>query len=63
MAENPELEEFRRKVEALRQDSRVSPNLTEAELQLTNLSISDVESLMRTDAGYYFLMAAAALNQ
>jgi len=63
VAENPELEEFRRTVKALRQDSRVSPHLTGADLQLTNLSIEDVEALMRTDAGYYFLMAAATLNR
>jgi len=63
VAGNPELEEFRRNVEALRQDSRLSPHLTDAELLLTNLSIEDVEALMRFDAGYCFLMAAATLNR
>jgi hypothetical protein len=63
VVERPELEEFRRNVEALRKHALLSPRLVGDQIHLQSLTVADVAALLRDDAAYYFLIAAADLNR
>jgi hypothetical protein len=55
----PELEEFRRQVDLLRTTSPVSARLAGDRVALRDLTLAELTSVLATDAGHYFLMAAA----
>lgn len=63
MTEHPEHEEFQKQIEALKRHPRIAGVLKRGEVHLSTLSLDHVAELLRDDAGYYFLIAAAGLNR
>lgn len=64
MTEGPELEEFRRELDALGQEEPLSLYRNGDEIRLAELTRAEVASLIAgRGAGYYFLIAAAGLNR
>jgi hypothetical protein len=63
MVENPALEEFRGQVEALRRHRIIRRLLSRDTVRLRNITVDDVSTLCREEAGYYFLISAAGLNR
>lgn len=59
----PNLEDFRRRVDTLRQHQLLRRCSKNGVLSLGKLSLDDVASLIEDEAGYYFLAAAADLNR
>lgn len=59
----PELEEFRRQVDLLRIWPPMSARLTGDRVALRELTLAELTQVMSTEAGHYFLMAAAGLNR
>lgn len=59
----PELEEFRRRVQLLRERPSVAGVLDGNRVRLASLGLSEVDELLRDDVGYYFLLAATGLNR
>ena len=60
----PELDEFRRQVGLLLQDSLIARTVkADGRLALSDLSLAEVAVLMRTEVSYYFLLAATGLNR
>jgi hypothetical protein len=59
----PELEEFRRQVDLLRSTSPMSARLTGDRVALRDLTLPELTQVLTTEAGHYFLMAAAGLNR
>jgi hypothetical protein len=63
LTSNPELVEFERAIDALRTHPLLSQHIRRGELMLGNLSLEDVNKLLRDDAGKYFLLAGAQLSR
>lgn len=64
MARDPELEDFRKRSEALARHRILEDAIHDDEVQLSRLSLEDIDELMRgEEEGYYFLIAAAGLNR
>lgn len=63
VSERPLLQDFQRAIEDLRSHPLISPLLKRGEVNLGALSLDAVAKLMKVDAGYYFLIAAAGLNR
>jgi hypothetical protein len=63
VTERPELDEFERQIEALKRNALIARVSKRGETQLSALTVEQVAELMRDDAGYYFLLAAAGLNR
>lgn len=63
MTENPDLEDFKRQVEALARHPRLKAHIRKGEVFFQDLSLDDVAQLDDSDAAHYFLMAAAGLNR
>ena len=63
MTDRPLLDDFQRAIDELRTNPLLSPALKRGEVQLSALSVETIVSLMKLDAGYYFLLAAAGLNR
>lgn len=63
MTERPEHEEFRTQIEKLKKHPLLAPILKRGDALLSSLRTEDVAKLIRVDAGYYFLIAAAGLNR
>lgn len=59
----PELEEFRRRIRALREHPLLSRHLRDDDIHLGALSLEEVAEVLRDEAGRYFLMAAARLSR
>jgi hypothetical protein len=60
---NPELEEFRRQIDALKKHPLLRPHIRRDEVYLKKLTTDAVADLIRNDAAYYFLISAAGLNR
>jgi hypothetical protein len=60
---NPAFEEFRRQLDALRRHRLLQPHIKRGTVHFDKLSLDDVAHLIRDDAAYYFLIAAAGLNR
>ncbi len=63
MVERPALDEFRRQIEALKQDPHIAPLLKKGHVRLGGLSRQQIAELLKDDSAYYFLIAAAGLNR
>ncbi len=64
MSERPLLEDFQRALEQLRSDPHLKPALNRGgEVNLGSLKLDAIVALMKQEAGYYFLIAAAGLNR
>ena len=63
MPQHPELEEFRLQLGALRRHPTLSRHVSGDDVRLGKLDLTEVDKLIREDAGYYFLIAAAGLNR
>lgn len=63
MPKNPELEDFRKHVAALDRHPVLGPHIDGEQLRLSELTLAEVDELIRDDIGYYFLIAAAGLNR
>ncbi len=63
MPANPKLEQFRALLAALESDPAFEPLLERDQILLSRLRIEDVDRLLRNEAAYYFLIAAAGLNR
>lgn len=59
----PELEEFRRQIEALRTAPPLAARLDGDRAALRELTLAELTDVLATDAGHYFLIAAAGLNR
>lgn len=59
----PELDEFRRQIELLRQLPVIAGVTLGDRVELSRLGLDDVEALLATEAGYSFLLGAAGLNR
>lgn len=59
----PELDRFKDEIESLRKNMTLSEVMEGTRLRLSQLSLPQVESLLKIEAGYYFLIAAAGLNR
>jgi hypothetical protein len=60
---DPLLEEFRRQVEALREESSVAERLTGDVLEFQGIELEELRTLLQSQPGRYFLLAAAQLNR
>jgi hypothetical protein len=60
---NPELEEFRRQIEQLRTSAVVAAVTVGDRVELSRLTLDEVESLLASEAGYSLLASAAGLNR
>lgn len=63
MTERPLLDDFQRAIEELRSHPLVAPVLKRGEVNLGALTVDAIVSLMKIEAGYYFLIAAAGLTR
>jgi len=63
VTERPLLAEFQRAVEELLSTPQLRSLVKRGEVHLGALSLDDLVALMRLEAGYYFLIAAAGLNR
>jgi hypothetical protein len=63
MTEAPELEEFERQIRALTRHPLLRSLIRKGEVRFGELDLNAVSKLSRTEAGYYFLIAAASLNR
>ncbi len=63
MTANPELEDFRVRSEALVHHRILSRHIQNNTLRLSQLSLEEIDDIIRADEGYYFLIAAASLNR
>lgn len=63
MVDNPALDEFRRQIEALRSLPAIAPLIKRADVHLGRLKRQEIAGLLRNEAAYYFLLAAAGLNR
>ena len=63
MPKNPELEDFRKHVAALDRHPVLRPHIDGDQLRLSELTLAEVDQLIRDDTVYYFLIAAASLNR
>jgi len=63
VAENPALEEFVRLVDGLKKNPLLAPHIRRGEITFKDLALGDIATLLREDAAYYFLLAAAGLNR
>lgn len=59
----PEWEEFRRAIYELRNDERIRSVMLGDVVRLRDLSVADIQGLMRSEAGDYFFRAAAGFNR
>ena len=59
----PELEDFRQRVEALRKHPHIKRRSSKAGIKLRDLTLAELATLMEDEAGHYFLTAAAGLNR
>lgn len=59
----PEIDRFKGEIEALRGNSTLSMVTEGTRLRLGSLSLPQVADLLKTEAGHYFLIAAAGLNR
>jgi len=58
-----ELDEFRRQIDTLATHAVLAPHIEGTEVRLAELELTEIDTLARLDAGYYFLLAAAGLNR
>jgi hypothetical protein len=63
MPETPELDEFKRKIDELRRNRLIAPQVRRGEVHFGSLTLEQVAELLRNETSYYFLMAAAGLNR
>jgi hypothetical protein len=63
MARNPEVDDFAARVRALVSRDELARLLDGDEIRLSGLSLDAVDTLIRDDAGYYLLIAAANFNR
>jgi len=63
MAKNPELDDFERRMRNLPEEAVLGRLVEGDEIKLGELSLGDVNELVRHDVGYYFLVSAAGLNR
>ncbi len=63
MTDRPLVDDFQRSIEDLRADPLLAPVIKRGEVNLSSLTLDTVAQLMKIDAGYYFLIAAAGLNR
>jgi hypothetical protein len=63
VVERPAHDEFRRQIEALKQNPHIAPLLKKGQVRLGGLSRQQIAELLKEDAAYYFLIAAAGLNR
>jgi hypothetical protein len=63
VVDSPALEEFKRQIQALRAHPVIAPLVKRADVYLGQLKREDIAKLLRDDAAYYFLLAAAGLNR
>lgn len=63
MTENPDLDDFQRRITALGSHPLLKPLLKKGEISLQKLSLDHIEQLAKDGVGYYFLIAAAGLNR
>jgi hypothetical protein len=63
VSKTPEFEEFRKQVEALRGQAVLGPLIDGDQVHLSRLTVGEVDALIRNEAAYYFLIAAAGLNR
>jgi hypothetical protein len=60
---SPELEEFKRQIDALRAHLLIAPHLKRGVISLGSLTVEAVATLLRNDAAKYLLLAAANLTR
>lgn len=63
MPKNPELMEFERKTHELKHEPDMAPIVNGDSINLSRLTLEQVESISNSEAGYYFLIAAAGFNR
>jgi hypothetical protein len=63
VSESPHLEDFRRRIEEMREHKLIAPLLRRGEVHFEGLSLDDIVALLREDIAYYFLIAAAGFNR
>lgn len=63
MPVNPELEDFRRRVEDLRSKPQLVARMKGDVVELAALTLDEVHEVIQSEEGYYFLLAAAGLNR
>ncbi|MBK6516502.1 MAG: hypothetical protein IPG04_20945 [Polyangiaceae bacterium] len=63
MTESPLLDEFRRLIDELKRHPRIGSVVKRGEVRFNDLSREDVAALLKDEAAYYFLIAAAGLNR
>lgn len=63
MTERPLVDDFERSIEDLRSNPILLPHVKRGEVHLGSLTLDAVAQLMKVEAGYYFLIAAAGLNR
>lgn len=63
MTDAPDLEEFQRQIQALKQHPLLRRLIHAGEVTFRDLPLEAVNELSRDEAGYYFLIAAAGLNR
>ena len=63
MAESAELRDFVVRIEALRKHAALAPLVRRGQVALGELDLNEIAELLKDEAGYYFLIAAAGLNR
>ena len=63
MSADPELDDFRRRTDALSRHKTLGRFIRGDEVELSRLSLEDVVNLTGEEHGHYFLIAAAGLNR
>jgi hypothetical protein len=63
LTERPLVDDFERSIGELRSNPILSQHIKSGEAHLGSLTLDGVIQLMKADAGYYFLIAAAGLNR
>lgn len=63
MPADPELDDFRRRTDALSRHKILRKTIRGDEVELARLSLEDIADLTGEDQGHYFLIAAAGLNR
>ena len=63
MRVDPELDDFKKRTEALLGHPVLGRYLKDDEVELSRLTLQEIEDLAREDEGYCFLIAAAGLNR
>lgn len=63
MTDAPLLDEFRRRIDELKRHPRIGAVVKRGEIHFSELTREDVAKLLKDEAAYYFLIAAAGLNR